>query len=289
MGIKSYNLFSIRFHNIWTEMKKNPALFILFIVMSISCSRLDIAAKFAGTYVVYKADDYFDLNSTQKNWLRAEFEKDFLKIKNQIIPNVSVELSRLSRKVQEKKVFNDQDLWIEFEKLNDFFYESIKLFSKSAIIFAGQLSPEQIKYFQNKFEEGLLDFKKNYSQKSYSKKLKSSFNNWFDDLTDSQEEKIEEFVLNNPLPIEQIISQRKKLNSDFREAYLRDDKRDVFIEKLFNDYNSLLEKNYKDARKERNNKLIKLVVNVLNTMTEEQRQDLSNALKLKAEQLVKIN
>lgn len=270
-------------------MKKNPALFILFIVMSISCSRLDIAAKFAGTYVVYKADDYFDLNSTQKNWLRAEFEKDFLKIKNQIIPNVSVELSRLSEKVQEKKVFNDQDLLIEFEKLNDFFYESIKLFSKSAINFAGQLSPEQIKYFQNKFEEGLLDFKKNYSQKSYSKKLKSSFNNWFDDLTDSQEENIEEFVLNNPLPIEQIISQRKKLNSDFREAYLRDEKRDVFIGKLFNDYNSLLEKNYKDARKERNNKLIKLVVKVLNTMTEEQRLDLSNALKLKAEQLVKIN
>ena len=52
-----------------------PLIFIIFFLTN-SCSRLDIAVQFANTYVVNKADDYFDLTKEQTKWVRKNFEKD---------------------------------------------------------------------------------------------------------------------------------------------------------------------------------------------------------------------
>lgn len=270
-------------------MKKLNLLLLASLFLSYGCSRLDLALKFVNTYVVYKADDYFDLTSAQKNWLRVEFEKDFTKIKSQIIPKASNELYRLSKIVQEKKEFTEIEVAAEFDLLNKYLYETVKVFSPNAIIFAGLLTPDQVDTFQKNYRKKLNNLKEDFNQEKSTDRLTSSFDNWFGELLPSQEKQVVDFVKINPQPVDLIVRDRQKILGDFKESFSNESKRSALVEKIFTDYNSLLEPSYISIREARNKNLIKLVTIVLNSMTNDQRNQLSTNLVSRANQLSKIN
>jgi hypothetical protein len=223
-------------------------------------------------------DEYFDLTSSQKDWLKTEFEKDFAKIKSQQLPKAANDLDRLSKMITTKKIFSEKEVEVELELFFNYFSEVIKTFSQNAISFAGFLSAKQVDTFQKKFRENLSDFRISNTQQKAQERILTSFGNWFGNLEPSQTTRINNFINENPFPVDSIISNRLRIADEFKEAFPIDSSRNSFVEKLFTDYKSMLDSNYTELRKNRNKNFTKLLTSILNSMTDTQRNSL--ALKL---------
>lgn len=257
-------------------------------LLTAGCSRLDLALKFVDTYVVYKVDDYFDLTSKQKDWLRVEFEKDFAKIKSNILPKAAKDLDRLSNTMTNKKTFTEKEVEAELELLFTYFLEIVRTFTQNAKSFASLLTIKQVETFQKNYREKMEEFRENTNNKKALDRMLTSFNTWFGNLSPAQSSMITTFVNDNPMPIDSLLSNRLRLSDEFKEAFMIEASRNSFIERLFTDYNSMLDSNYTTLRSNRNKNFTRLLTSMLNSMTEDQREELATNLKNRSHQLMKI-
>ena len=269
---------------------KKIALFLTLSTgfLTAGCSRLDLALKFVDTYVVYKIDDYFDLTSKQKDWLRSEFEKDFAKIKSTIIPKAAQDLDRLSTTIKNKKTFTEDEVETELNQFFAYFIDIVKTFTQNAKSFASLLSAKQVETFQKNYLEKMQDFKESNNQKKAQERMLKSFDNWFGHLGPAQMSLIANFIKENPFPVDSLISNRLRLSDEFKQVFLIEASRNSFIERLFTDYNSMLDSNYTQLRNNRNKNFVKMLTSILNSMTDEQRNELASNLKNRANQLMSI-
>ncbi len=272
-----------------SRMKK-MALFLTLStgLLTAGCSRLDLALKFIDTYIVYKVDDYFDLTSKQKDWLRVEFEKDFAKIKSSILPKAAKDLDRLATTINNKKSFTEKEVEAELELMFNYFLEIVKTFTQNAKTFASLLSSKQVETFQKNYRDKMEEFKNSQNNKKALDRMLSSFGTWFGNLSPAQTSLITTFINDNPLPIDSLISNRLRLSDEFREAFMIEASRNSFVERLFTDYNSMLDSNYTALRTNRNKNFTRLLTSMLNSMSEEQRAELVSNLKNRSQQIMKI-
>jgi hypothetical protein len=269
---------------------KKMALFLTLStgLLTAGCSRLDLALKFVDTYVVYKVDDYFDLTSKQKDWLRVEFEKDFAKIKSNILPKAAKDLERLSITIANKKTYTEKEIEAELELLFTYFMEIVRTFTQNAKSFASLLSIKQVENFQKNYREKLEDFRESNTPKKAQDRMLTSYDNWFGSLSSAQTSMITSFITENPFPTDLLVTNRLRLSDEFKEAFAVEASRNSFIDRLFTDYNSMLDSNYTVLRSNRNKSFIRLLTSMLNSMTEDQREELATNLKNRSNQLMKI-
>ncbi|MBC7428525.1 MAG: hypothetical protein H7336_07940 [Bacteriovorax sp.] len=263
-------------------------LVLVFFLLN-SCSRLDIAVQFASTYVVSKADDYFDLTSEQRKQLKENFNKDFRKVQQRIFPQVADELMKGADIIETKRPVDMASITISYERMKNLFYDGLSLFSASALILGDQLAPKQIVYFQKEFDKKMLDLKDDENVKTSIKKMKKQFDSWMGTMTSAQKIEMEKFGAANPPDATEKIFNRQLLAHEFVSAYPDKISRKKFIEKITKNFGATYETKFSKSAKERNTKILGMVTSILNKMTADQRQTLVETLRDRANQLAKIS
>ena len=264
-----------------------PMLF-LFLFLN-SCSRLDIAVQFANTYVANKADDYFDLTSEQKKWLRANFEKDFLNVQKVIFPQLAAELMKASEVISTKKNIEVATVQMSYDRMKNLFFESLRMFSNNAINFSDKLGPDQILVFQKEFDKKMRDLSEDESSRNSFKKMKKQFDSWMGNLTAIQKKELENFNnLNPPLTSEKVHA-RQQLALEFVSSFPDKQNRRIFVSKITTKFDQLYESKLSKAYVVRNTRVMGLVASILNKISDDQRQSLVDTLRDRANQLIKIS
>lgn len=264
-------------------------LLLVFCFFFNSCSRLDLAVQFANTYVTNKADDYFDLTREQIKWLRENFEKDFLRVQRTIFPQIASEMVRASDIINTNRPVDTTTVMITYERVKNLFYDGLRMFSGSSVLFADKLRPNQVTYFQKEFDKKMNDLREDENSKESYKKMKKHFNSWLGSLTAMQKNEMEDFSkVNPPVTIEKIYN-RQQLAHEFTSSFPDKENRKRFIIKLTTQFDQVYEGKFSKSAKDRNNGIIALVTSILNKMTDDQRQTLVQTLRDRANQLIKIS
>jgi hypothetical protein len=268
---------------------KKIFLSLFLVTVFSSCSRLDIAVGLASTYIVKKGNDYFDLTISQSKWLRNHFNTDFAQAKKIIFPQLAAEMIKSADVVSGQKIITEAIVEHTLVRVKNLFYEGLRIFTGSAVAFVDQLTPEQISYFQKEFDQTIAESKEKSSQENSYKRMKKNFDSWLGGITSKQKSSLEKFTSIHPDPINDKIEHRKGLSSEFAKAYSNSLQRKVFIENLFNKYETLYSPKFAKITMERSKQTASFVASVLNTMTEDQRKTLIETLRERANQLIKIS
>lgn len=268
---------------------KKVSVLILFILLTItSCSRLDLAVGLANSYMTQKTDGFFDLSWKQSRWLKEVLAKDIARIKKLILPKLGAELFATADLLSTQNKFDSNTVMSRYNRLEEIFYEGLKVFTLTAKTLVDKLLPTQIEYFQKKADQKFLKMKENSHSNTY-KKMKKNFDSWTGGMTSEQKEELKEFVKENPTPINEIVYHRQKLVHYFIKAYPDKINRHNFIERLFTNYQSEMSPNYKKIINEKNRLVANFFTGILNKMSDEQKQTLISTIKDRANQLLKIS
>lgn len=271
-------------------MKIKELLWIVFICFILnSCSRLDVAMRFASTYVVSKTDDYFELNREQNKWFREKFEQDFYQVKKIIFPQLAAELIKASDVISSKRAIDANMLSLSYERVKSLFYEGLRMFSANIALFAEQLLPYQIVNFQKEFDKKLRSLKENDSSKEAYSRMKKQFGSWMGALTSIQNDELEKFTIENPPFTHEKIYNRQFLANEFYTAYPIKTNRAQFVLKLTTRFSEVYESKFSKLNIARTNKLFAVVSSILNKMNENQRETLVETLRDRAHQLASIS
>jgi hypothetical protein len=268
---------------------KKIFLSLFFVTLFSSCSRLDIAVGLASTYIVKKSNDYFDLTISQSKWVRSHFNTDFAKVKKLIFPQIAAEMIKSADIVSGQRNFTEIMVDNTFVRMKNLFYEGLRIFTGSAVAFVDQLTPAQISYFQKEFDQTIAESKEKSTQKNSYKRMKKNFDSWLGGMTSEQKVSLEKFTSTHPDPINEKIEHRKELSNEFAKTYPYPMQRKAFIENLFNKYETLYSAKFAKITKDRSKQTASFVASVLNSMTEDQRKTLIEALRERANQLIKIS
>ena len=269
-------------------MRKIMTLIFIILFASVSCSRLDLAVNLANSYIAKKTDDFFDLTWDQKSWLKEVLTSDISQIKKTIFPLLASEMLKIAELLGQQKVFDSKIVMTSYNRLEEIYYEGLKILSPTAIVLIEKLSPAQIEYFQKETDKKFLEMKDDSNDKSY-KKMKKNFDSWMGGITSRQKEELKQFIEKNPTPIKDIIHNRQTLTHEFVKVYPDKVARKLFIERIFTNYSGTLSSDHKKIIDEKNNKVAVFFTHVLNTMPDNQKQTLINTIRDRANQIIKIS
>jgi len=255
-----------------------------------SCSRIDVATNFADTYIANQLDKYFDINSIQSQFVKKTLKNDIVAIRRIIFPKAADELEKVLKETDEIKTWN-KDLIIAHEKaMKDIFYSSIKILEHSAVEFASQLSPGQLKAFQKEFRkktediQDLVNDPRESRDKRYDKTRKF-IEAWIGSLTAAQKKDLQNFCQLHLFPYREQIVNREKLVKGFVDVFPEMEKRKQYVSELFLNYENLRDPQYTSVVLEDQDKLFDLLVKLANSMNEDQRNHLRSTLKDRIKQL----
>jgi hypothetical protein len=272
-------------------MMKTPLLKLFILVyLLFSCSRIDLAANWADTYISSQLDKYFDINNIQSQFIKKNLKEDIKSIKRILFPRAADELEKVFKETDEVRTYN-RDLILAHEKvMKSIFYDALKIFEHSATGFASQLSPEQLNAFKKEFKDKTGDIQKMLnnpveSREKRYEKIRKFIEGWIGNLTNSQKTELRNFCQLNIFPYREQIMNREKLSKGFYDVFDDQEKRKQYVSDLFLNYESLRDPVYATAVNEDQDKLINTIVKIVNEMTEDQRNNLRSTLKDRIQQL----
>lgn len=253
-----------------------------------SCSRLDLAVNLANTYIVNKADSFFDLSADQYKWLKKTLSNDIQKVKKVIFPQLASEMFKIAQTLEGQKNYDSFTVLHSYNRLEGLFFDGLRLFASSAVAFADKLSPNQMEYFQKQADKKFTEMKVNPQKKSYNR-IKKNFDSWIGGINSHQKKEIRDFVFTNPPSINESVENRKNLIHDFLKSFSDKVARKEYVEKLFTSYESMQDTGYKKIVLEKHKKIAAFVTSILNKIGEEQKQTLIDNIRDRANQLIKIS
>ena len=175
-------------------IKWHVILIALVIFVMTSCSQMRFLYDYADWYIMYKIDDYFDLNDIQEDQLEEQVELLHTWHRKEEIPRVVEFLKQV--KSAFGNGFTEQNMpWIEseYQKLRHRIDDKI---STDIVTFLTSLSKDQIKYFKRRLDESNQGYEKLLRQdedewrKAELEKLIDRIEDWFGSLSDEQEKEI---------------------------------------------------------------------------------------------------
>ena len=269
-------------------MKKLSALILIILLTSLSCSRLDLAVNLANSYITKKTDDFFDLTWDQKSWLKEALAKDISIIKKTIFPILASEMLKAAETLSSQKTFDTATVLSRYNRLEEIYYEGLKLLIPTAKILVTKLASTQIEYFQKQADKKFIEMKDDSDKKSY-KKMKKNFDSWMGGLTSGQKDELKVFLQKNPSPVKEIIIHRQHLVDEFIKVYPDSFGRAAFLEGVFTKNSITMNPNYKKMIEDRNKNVAAFFTHFLNTMSASQKQTLIDTIKDRANQIIKIS
>lgn len=264
-----------------------PLIFVL--LFTSSCSRLDLVVYFADNYVVGKVDDYFDLTSEQKKWLKTALKTDIEKVKKIIFPQLAQEFLRVADVLKSDRVLESEDVYLSYQRVRNLFYQGARIFAPHAVNFTESLSKEQIDFFQKELREKFVKMHQEATIKNQYKRMKKNFDSWIGSLSSGQKNQIENFVKTEPPIIHEKIYNRQLMAHNFVKSFPNKEERGRYVYNLFTQYDSMRMPHYGAVADAYDKKVVAFVTNFINEIRPDQREDLVANLRDKANQLIKLS
>ncbi|QLY23866.1 DUF6279 family lipoprotein [Bdellovibrio sp. KM01] len=273
---------------------KNTILFLLLGVMLLSgCSRLDIAYRWADTYIASKVDDYFDISSEQSKALKKDIKKDLGLMKTTLLPQWMERIDKIQNDI-DQGTLNDAKVADYF---GSFFKDIEQInahFATTAVDFIATTQPKQIEYFKKSFaKKNQEDIEKAQNvtklQKDYCSKYEDIFEMFLGSLTKEQKQMIEESVKASPYPAELKAKNKAYIFAEFVTHQNSMDE----MKKFVREYTTSAEKfdmpEFRVANQAYQENLQKLITQVMTNLTDKQKMALKSNINEKAEQLRSIS
>lgn len=242
---------------------------------------------------VSKVDDYFDLDTTQKEQLKKDVESDMKNLKQDVFPQVAKSLRELDVLFSQDavqtsmvaKIFSDSEAYIK---------QAATKFEATAVKMSATLSEKQFQHFaeelRDKIEESEDDTKTaagalKQSMKRYTKSLEF----WVGNLNRDQRAQLKEFLSKNPYPWDLQNKSKQAALDQFMNSRKDPEELKKFVKGFVNDYAAYRTAEFKAALKTHQAAFQEFfVMNLWPTVQKSQRQELKENLIARAESLEKL-
>lgn len=274
-------------------MKNICLVLSLGLLLLSGCSRLDIAYRWADTYIASKVDDYFDISSEQSKALKKDIKKDLGVMKTTLLPQWTERLEKIQNDV-ETGTLTDSKVAVYFGQFFKDIEQINSHFATTAVDFISSTQPTQIEYFKKSFaKKNREDIEKAQNitkiQKDYRGKYADVFEMFVGSLTKDQEKMIEESVKNSPYPAELKAKNKAYIFNEFISHQNSMDEMKKFVREYTLQADKFDLPEFRAANQAYQENLQKLITQVMTSLTEKQKMALKNNINEKTEQLRSIS
>lgn len=256
------------------------------------CNQLGLAFRWADTYIASKVDDYFDISSKQSASLKDGLKKDLKDLKSDLIPQWVVRFRSIQSEVKTGNL-NPERTQFYF----DLFMKDIEhingRFSDTANVFISNTQNDQLEYFAKAFQKKTReDFERFQKTTQYRKDMREKYLEYFEmflgSLNKDQQALIDAHLTEAPFPGELKARNKAHIISLYLQGNKTAEARRQFLKQYYNDPTALNLPEYQNAYQNYQNQLKKLVIEVMVTLTEQQKRNLIESLNEKTAQLERI-
>lgn len=242
---------------------------------------------------VSKVDDYFDLDSTQKEQLKKDIQSDLKNVKQDVLPQVAKSLRELDvlftqdavQTSMVAKIFTDSEAYIK---------QAATKFEATAVKMSATLSEKQFQHFAEEMREKIEDSQDDtktsadalkQSMKRYTKTLEF----WVGSLSRDQRAQLKEFLSKNPYPWDLQNKSKQAALEQFLNSRKNPEELKKFVKGFVNDYDAYRTAEFKTALRAHQAAFQEFfVMNLWPTVQKSQRQELKENLISRAESLEKL-
>ncbi|MDG0818113.1 DUF6279 family lipoprotein [Bdellovibrio svalbardensis] len=264
----------------------------LSFVFLTGCSRLDIAFRWADTYIASKVDDYFDISSKQSKELKNDINKDLQAIRTEVLPTWIERLKGIQKEVNDGPLSEDRVSFYFALFLKDIEQINSK-FSDTAVDFIATTNPEQITYFTKAFhKKNMEDLEKFQDKAKFKSEYRDKYIDWFEmfigSLNKEQKNMLEESLNTSPFPADLKVKNKEFVFQKFLRETSSTEQMKAFVKNYYSNPESYDLPEYREALAKYQKDMQKLVAQVLSTLTPEQKSSLKENLSEKIAQLHRI-
>ncbi len=256
----------------------------LFAILLASCSKIDMAMKWADWMIVKETDSYFDLTDTQNKDLKNQVQKDLARVKKENFPQIAKFLRKVADQAEVDKISVEEILQLqnEFQKT---VRAALNQFQTTALDFSMKASAEQIEHFKKKYnkqtEKHLDDVK---TDKDKFKLQKQRFEKWTDEwmggLTSEQRVALESDIKAFPFPWDLQIRSREFSLKKFLEAQKSRSTLKTYMDQLEDERDP----EYENALKDYQAHLRVYIVSLYRSLSKDQKKYLLKKLRDRAQE-----
>lgn len=252
------------------------------------CSRLDLALRWADTFVMSSVTDYFDLNSEQKKAAKDEFNKALSDLRREEFPKLA-EILRKIADLSEKNELKAPAIEGFLKEMTAGFTVALQRFEPMAQKIVADQAATGFKLFDEEFQKKYeKDLKKAQDPTQARAQWKDRADSMVDEsieyLTEAQTQMLKSWqTQNNPPKLLQVES-RKTVFEKFKLARDNEESRKNFIKLFFSDWISIQTPAFQTARAEYQAKTHALMISILTQLTEEQRKNLTKNFRARAKE-----
>lgn len=278
--------------NFMNILKWLGGAFAVLLLTGASCSRLDLALRWADTFVMYQVTDYFELSSEQKSQARGEFNRALTELRREEFPRLAQELRAIAE-LSDKNELNAANVELHLKRLQEGFLGAGRRFEPMAQKLIADQVPKNFSQFDaeimRKYEK---DLKRAQDPAQARSKLKNRAEDIISDsigyLTPAQKNVFKEWLRQTTPPQPQQVENRKIVLDKFKEVRAEEETRVAFVRDFFYDWESLQGPEYLKARADYQKKVSDLVVQLAGGLEEKQRKNLSENLRRRADELDRL-
>ncbi|MEK2688633.1 DUF6279 family lipoprotein [Bdellovibrio sp. GT3] len=274
-------------------MKSIVFIFLAGILVCSGCSRLDIAYRWADTYIASKVDDYFDISSEQSKALKKDIKKDLISMKETLLPIWMDRLNKIQQDVDDGSL-NDKKVAVYF---GDFFKDVDQInshFATTAVDFISSTDAKQIEYFKKSFyKKNQEDLEKSQDSAKLEKKYRGKYEDVFEmfvgSLTDQQKQLIADNVKAAPYPAELRAKNKAFVFKEFIAHQNSKEEMKAFVQEYTTQTDKFDLPEYRAAYQQYQDGLQTLITRVMTNLTPKQKIALKENIQQKSEQLRTIS
>ena len=177
----------------------HSAALLLMLSLAAACSVAKFTYSIADSFALRELDDYFDLNSSQKEATKADLESMLAWHRNQELPVYAEILRELSADIRQPATSARVNYY--YEQMLAARTRALDYLEEPAINFVARLGPEQSEHFQMRLAEEEEEWLKEQEGLSpeeafeeYFEELLDNAEDWFDDFSKLQQEQLEDFA-----------------------------------------------------------------------------------------------
>ncbi|MGZ3743787.1 MAG: DUF6279 family lipoprotein [Pseudobdellovibrionaceae bacterium] len=266
---------------------------LLFILGSLSCSRLDIAVNWADTYIIYQVDDYFDISSQQSKELKESLKKDFLKIRHEQFNKWAATLRQFNKNILEntlsEEIFHDY-----FTKTLEASRQLPTYFVNTAVKFIASTNQTQLEHFEKTVrKKNIEDQKKIQNGETARNESRKKYLRWIDmwigPLSKEQTQLLNQHLNTHPFPAQAQLANKIYILEKFHESRKSPEGLKNFVRNYYNNKYEVENPEYLQALAAYQTELEKFLFQLIQSLNEKQKRTLSENLSEKSSALEKLS
>ncbi|MFM6928295.1 MAG: DUF6279 family lipoprotein [Bdellovibrio sp.] len=273
-------------------MNKFSLILCLGLCTLTGCSRLDIAFRWADTYIASKVDDYFDISSKQSKELKSGIQKDLQGLKAQVLPSWIERLQGIQQEVREGAI-NDSRVAFYFASFLKDVEQLNSYFATTAVDFIASTNSKQLEHFNRSFQKkNQEDLEKAQDLVKIKKEYREKYEEWFEmflgSLTPEQKKIMDDNLNSSPFPAELKAQNKNFVMQAFLNHKESPDEMKAFVKDYYTHPDKYDLPEYRSAFAKYQADLQKLVAQIIGLMTEKQKESLKENIDEKTAQLHSI-